>query len=103
MQTKLSSFTEKQQFWLGHIEIFKKSGLSRKEYCDRHGLELQHMSYFAAYVKKKVGRQNRNDGFIKLTPDPPVVHLTMRLTNGISIEFPSKSLQDVLRSLREIN
>lgn len=45
--------TEKQQFWLKHLESCKSLGLSRKEYCRQHGLVPDQMSYFASIISRK--------------------------------------------------
>ena len=94
--------TEKQQFWLKHIEAYQKSGLSRLEYCSRHDLKSDHMSYFKKYLKQ-TGRKEKDVGnFVKLASVTPK-NLTIRFSSGIAIEFEASSLSEVIKSLREIN
>ena len=95
--------TEKQQFWLKHIESCKNLGLSRKEYCRQHGLVSDQMSYFASIIAKKKSNPVSANNFVKI--ETPVLprHITIRLSNGIAIEFPAANLTEVIKSLREIN
>ena len=94
--------TEKQQFWLKHIEAHKLSGESRSKYCNRHGLKSDHMSYFKKNLKQRGSSGKAVSNFVKITP-PVSANLTIRFSSGVAIEFPSSSLVEVIRSLREIN
>ena len=95
--------TEKQQFWLKHIESCKSLGLSRKEYCRQHGLVSDQMSYFSSMIARKKTSPVSVNNFVKI--EPPVLprSITVRLSNGIAIEFPAANLTEVVKSLREIN
>ena len=94
--------TDKQQFWLKHIEACKHSGQSLSEYCNRQGLKSDHMSYFKKHLKQRGSSGKAVSNFVKITP-PVSANLTIRFSSGVAIEFPSSSLGDVIRSLREIN
>ena len=94
--------TEKQQFWLKHIDAHQKSGITRNEYCNLHGLKSDQMSYFKKYLKQSGFKANAESNFVKLAPQVPK-NLTIRFSSGIAIEFPPSSLSEVVRSLREIN
>ena len=96
-----SPMTEKQQFWLKHIEAHKLSGESRIEYCNRHGLKSDHMSYFKKHLKQRDSSGKAVSNFVKIAP-PAAENLTIRFSPGIAIEFPSSILGEVIRSLREI-
>jgi len=99
---QIRPLTEKQQFWLKHIEACKSSGESRKEYCKRHGLKSDHMSYFKKYLKRSGSVDKVASNFLKVAPKL-TQNLTIRFSSGIAIEFPSSSLSEVIKSLREIN
>lgn len=93
--------TEKQQFWLGHIEAQTRSGLTRRAYCEQHSLAIQQMSYFRAYLKKKSAPANERSGFVKVPIAPTPSSMAIRLPSGISIECPTDAhfVSEVLRSL----
>ena len=99
---QIRPLTEKQQFWLKHIEAHKLSGESRSEYCSRHGLKSDHMSYFKKHLKQRGNAGKVVSNFVKISP-PVSANLTIRFSSGIAIEFPSSSLIEVIRSSREIN
>lgn len=40
------SLEEKRKFWQAHITAWQRSGLSKVEYCRRHGLVLKQMWYW---------------------------------------------------------
>jgi hypothetical protein len=94
---------EKQQFWLKHIESCKSLGLSRKEYCRQHGLVSDQMSYFASMIARKKTSPVSVNNFVKIEPLVLPRSITIRLSNGIAIEFPAANLTEVVKSLREIN
>ena len=97
-QTKL---TAKQKFWQQHIEAWRRSGVTRKAYCDSKDLNLSHFSYFISYLKKK---RSSPGGFVRVggAKPPPI---TIRLSSGVVIEYPAggSALVEVVRSLLEVD
>lgn len=40
MTASTRSATDKESFWRGHVEGWRRGGLSQREYCGHHGLAL---------------------------------------------------------------
>jgi len=99
---QIRPMTEKQLFWLKHIEGCKSSVESRKEYCKRHGLKSDHMSYFKKHLKQKGPAGRKASSFVKIAA-LATQNLMIKFSSGIAIEFPASSLSEVIKSLREIN
>ena len=99
---QIRPMTEKQQFWLKHIEACKSLGESRKEYCKRHGLKSDHMSYFKKQLKQRGPVGSEASSFVKIATLASE-NLMIKFSSGIAIEFPASSLSEVIKSLREIN
>ena len=58
--------SDKQQFWLKHIEAQQLSGESRNNYCTRHGLKSDQMSYFKKYLKDRSIPGKSESSFVKI-------------------------------------
>jgi hypothetical protein len=52
---------DKAIFWQGHIDNFKQSGLSRREYCKRNGLNP---STFSSWIKGLTAKTTEPIDFI---------------------------------------
>lgn len=97
--------TAKQQFWRGHLDAQRRTGVSRKAYCATHGLNPTHMDHYAAYLRKKLAEsEGRSTDFIKFTPETPQ-RVTVRLSSGVAIDCPVDRalLREVLKSAIEIH
>ncbi len=80
--------TEKQKYWLGHIEKAKNEDLSSSAYCQREGLNVIHMYYYANWFRK---RREKTSSFVEVkirerVPDTPVV---LRIGKQITMEIPA--------------
>ena len=91
--------TPKQELWRVHITAQEKSGLSRRDYCSQHNLDLSHFSYFSAYLRKKFAPTNKADDFVRLQVPTFGAGVTIRLTSGIVIECQAATAGEVVRSL----
>jgi hypothetical protein len=61
------------------------------------------MSYFASMIARKKTSPVSVNNFVKIEPLVLPRSITIRLSNGIAIEFPAANLTEVVKSLREIN
>ena len=52
--SKTSELTERQRYWLAHVQACEKSGLSSLAYADAHGLKVGSL-YNARHVLKEKG------------------------------------------------
>ena len=70
--SETTELTERQQYWLEHIEACDESGCSAKEYAEQRGLSLSGL-YNARCVLKKKGVWSCADveGVAPTPSDPP--------------------------------
>ena len=59
-----------REWWQAHITACDKSGLSRKSYCELHGLTLSSLSGWYTKLKPKDVRMSKAADFIKLSGEP---------------------------------
>ena len=45
--------TEKQRYWLEHIETAEREGLSPRAYAERHGLRTSQLYYWRSTLRKR--------------------------------------------------
>lgn len=95
-----SPITEKQKYWLGHIEQAQNEGLSSSAYCEREGLSVIQMYYYANWNRK---RSQKTGVFVEVKrqergPETPVV---IRIGKQITMELPSDPslILELLRGL----
>jgi len=96
---------EKQLPWPEHIEAQQCSGISQKQYCEMHGLKVHNFTYHLKQHRKRTARSAvATDDFIRVAAIAPPKSITIKLSNGISIEWPSNPshLIEVVKSLREV-
>ena len=108
-----SKLSEKQGWWLAHVEACDLSGASMKAYAETHGLNLASFYCWKGQLKK-LGVLDRDEPGvrpssaclvpIKVTPASSGAAAVRRieLANGITIEAPwnldADALCDVLRA-----
>ena len=109
-----SKLSEKQGWWLAHVEACDLSGASMKAYAETHGLNLASFYCWKGQLKK-LGVLDRDEPGvrpssaclvpIKVTPassGAAAAVTRIELANGISIEAPwdldADALCDVLRA-----
>ena len=92
--------TAKQKYWLDHIEQAQSEGLSSSSYCQRGGLNVIHMYYYANWFRK---RKEKTLSFVEVKlpkrgPEAPVV---IRVGQQITMEIPADPswIIEVLRGM----
>lgn len=55
-------------FWAQHVEAWKKSGLSRRAYCQRESLKVRSFDYWRSKLKAKSVSEGENQGRLRLVP-----------------------------------
>jgi transposase len=73
--------TEREQFWRRHIDRQGASGLSIRDYCDRHG--LQEHSFYS--WRRTIAERDRHDKPMRGQPDAAPAFLPVAV-----IETPSR-------------
>lgn len=78
------SNSSKQNHWGNHISCWKKSGLTQRQYCLRHGIAISTFSYWI----RKFGKKAENPGSTRFYP------LTVK---GNSASFSKKGFHTGIR------
>ncbi len=47
------SLTEKQRYWLEHIETAEREGLCPRAYAERHGIRVSQLYYWRSTLRKR--------------------------------------------------
>ena len=69
---------ERRRDWMGHVARFEGSGLTRREYCDRHELAPSTLDYWRRRLR--------------LEPAPSFVPVQARAASVAVAEMPAASL-----------
>lgn len=100
----------KHKFWSAHIEAWKKSGLSKAEYCRCHNLKSYQLSY---WVNRKPRRVNSLPALVEIPlreSGPQIdsgagLQLVTRFGERININdnFSVESFEQVMLVLRRLS
>lgn len=77
MPLRLEERGPTRAFWRSHFEVWKLSGLTQREYCERHGLSLKNFGNWRGQLKREdaVGPQARWGRYPRLRPgDSPMAN-----------------------------
>jgi hypothetical protein len=102
-----AALTEKQQYWLAHIQQAKRDNLSFSAYAQQQGLDLKAL-YNAHWALRKKGYLELSvptTDFVKVrrpTTSVPDTVLNVTLPNGIRIEIPVRG-DDLLGLLQQVS
>ena len=53
--------TEKQRYWLKHIETAEREGLSPRVYAERHGLRTAQLYYWRSMLRRRGVLETKNE------------------------------------------
>ena len=53
MRLRLEEREPRRAFWRGHFEVWRLSGLTQRDYCERHGLSLKNFGNWRAQLKRE--------------------------------------------------
>ena len=103
MQKMIPALTERQRYWLEHIQACEASGKSMAEYAASKGIAVRAMySGRKALIKKGVLRAERSARFqrVQVMEMPVSNQWRIGLPNGVSVAFAgevdARSLSTVL-------
>jgi transposase-like protein len=70
VRLRLSEREPVRAFWRSHFEVWQLSGLTQREYCERHGLSLKNFGNWRAQLKREdaVGHEARWGRYPRLRP-----------------------------------
>ena len=109
MKKRIQIIEQKRRYWQGHIESWKRSGLSQVEYCRRQSLSIKNFGYW----KRKQGKpEPESVKFFPLVLQKPKqdsgsssLQLTLqekRFSIEIREDFSRTLLKKVILALEEI-
>jgi hypothetical protein len=89
---KNANLTEKQRYWLNHIQQAKASGQSLSDYAAEHALRLKALYQYRWLLRKKgmLDEISESPAFVKVTPPVvpvPQTKVTVHFPNGIRVEL----------------
>lgn len=95
----------RQEEMFAHVENFRKSKLTQKEYCQRHGLGKDEIYY---WMKKYERLQNpENNKFIAVEICKPALvsenKLTIHYPSGVQVSLSTGTSVNFIRSLITIS
>lgn len=83
--------SDKHNYWQQHIDVWQRSGLTQKAYCERENLSLAQFGYWRRRLAGKSPKR-----FIALEARPISSMVRIHLRGGVLIEAPIDSLATVL-------
>lgn len=82
--------TDKEQFWLDHIEAASRSGLSIVQYAKQNDIKAQRLYQWRNVIKSRSTTISTEEKFTRVVTSTPLpsARITLRLT-GATLEFDS--------------
>ena len=97
--------TERQRYWLDHIQASERTGGTMKAYAQEHGLIVQELYQWKSWLVRKGILNTREDGgslFERLIVERDSTterDCCLRLPNGVVMELSVPMTTQALRSL----
>jgi len=106
MSAVLQTRTGRREYWSGHVQQWRSSGLTQKEYCNKEGISLERLGTW----KRRLDREERSGALVAvpsrivssaLHAAGPVLRLVVdeRYRVEIPDAFSAVTLEKVLRVL----
>ena len=83
----------KSDIWQQHIDDWRQSQLSQKEYCKRNDISFSNFCYWRTRFNR-LAKSNRK--FIPVTAGPSHSVISVFLPGGLGLDVPSHALAEVL-------
>ena len=89
------SLTEKQRYWLDHIETAEREGLSPRVYAERHGLRTAQLYYWRSTLRKRGVFETKDEPaeFVPVRVRDTRAEVRVHLPNGV-VEASSQPLSE---------
>ena len=81
------ALTEKQRYWLEHIETAEREGLSPRAYAERHGLRTSQLYYWRSTLRKRgvLERKDEPAEFVPVRVREARAEVRVHLPNGVVV------------------
>ena len=79
--------TEKQRYWLKHIETAEREGLSPRVYAERHGLRTAQLYYWRSTLRKRGVFETKDEPaeFVPVRVRDTRAEVRVHLPNGVVV------------------
>ena len=79
--------TEKQRYWLDHIETAEREGLSPRVYAKRHGLRTAQLYYWRSTLRKRGVFETKDEPaeFVPVRVRDTRAEVRVHLPNGVVV------------------
>ena len=79
--------TEKQRYWLEHIETAEREGLTPRAYAERHGLRTSQLYYWRSTLRKRgvFGTMDEPAEFVPVRVRNAQAEVRVHLPNGVVV------------------
>lgn len=99
MSIRLEERAPTRAVWRSHFEVWELSGLTQREYCERHGLSLKNFGNWRAQLKREdaAGPKARWGRYPRLRPmtSPMTKARTKAAPERLSLPRPSAAISSV--------
>ncbi len=89
-----------REFWMGHAQTWRESGMTQGAYCEQHGLKLSTLGYWSRRDKGAVNRVRLVPVKVQESGSPGLV---LRGAQGWQLSLPpgvpARWLAELLRAL----
>jgi hypothetical protein len=86
------TLSDKAVYWQQHFKDWQQSGLSQRDYCQKHQLTFSSFGYWRKRLKTS---QSTSSKLIPVSVSRPAL-ITVYLPSGVRIEAPLHSLVELL-------
>ncbi len=79
--------TEKQRYWLEHIEMAEREGLSTRAYAERHGIRVAQLYYWRSTLRKRgvLATKDEPAEFVPVRVGESRTEVRVHLPNGVVV------------------
>ena len=104
-----NKLTERQTFWLKHLNVCQEAGETLKNYAEQHGFCLATLYYWSRILRQRGHfKPKRPTRFRRITITQPQKEsvFRIRLPNAVLIEWPGNgelsALEDILKTAARV-
>ncbi len=93
--------TEKQRYWLKHIETAEREGLSPRVYAERHGLRTAQLYYWRSMLRRRGVLETKNEPaeFVPVRVRDTWSEVRVHLPNGVVVACSQPLSESAWRSV----
>lgn len=93
------SITERQQYWLDHLNVAEANGISLVDYAKANELKVKDLYQWKTSLTKRGFWTSSASKFIAVKAKPSSAACSMILPNGIRLEFQGALSADLTKAM----